>query len=113
MQERPKQLEGDLRGRLVQRMRERGVEDPEAVRLMIEWTREEEKTVPANQPECGRATTLFNIKRARLYRDARCIGEAIENYEHALIQLGNDQDRDFAADTAEIIYAEIDALPQD
>ena len=115
MFEQPTSLEGNLRKQLVDaiiKMRERGVEDSEARRLLNEWIERTEKDVPTNQPNRNKGAILLNAERARLYRDAGFIEETLENYQDALMQLGNENDRKFATDTAEIIYAEIDALPQ-
>ncbi|OGN04535.1 MAG: hypothetical protein A2831_00745 [Candidatus Yanofskybacteria bacterium RIFCSPHIGHO2_01_FULL_44_17] len=105
----------DLRTRLVEslaKMRESGGIDHEVARLLDEWTKEKEEAVPANQPERNKAAILLNVERARLYRDAGYIEEAIENYEAALTQLENEQDRESVAGVSEIIYTEIDQLPR-
>lgn len=121
MREKPKSLEGNLRERLLGaliNMRERGIRDPEAIRLLNEWSEEIEKRVPINQPKRRRGIIFPNIERARLYRDAGYFDEAAENYKDALVQLENETNREnkgdceFISTTTEMIYAEMDKLPE-
>ena len=110
MQERPRSLEGNLRERLIKCVREKGADDPETKRLLTQWTQEEEKAVPVPQPERSKGVILFNIKRARLYAEMGWIEAARDNYSDALMQLGNLEDREFADNTGEVVYEEIDNL---
>ena len=116
MIEQPLSLENQtLRDQLISSLRyarERGIVSPAATRLFNEWTDVAESEIPSRQPERNKRAILLNIERARVYRDAGYFDYAKDNYEGALVQLGNEVDREFSEETAEIVYLELGALPQ-
>ncbi len=70
--------EKDLRSRVVSALRESrkdGLLGPEAKGLLEQWLIEEESRVP-NTPE---GSIGLNLKRAKLYKDAGYLEEALEN----------------------------------
>ena len=70
--------------KLIQLLEEKGVEDPEVKKILIKWTKEQEKKVEeSDDPE---APIQFNLRRARLYFKAGYYKEAFENFKAALMQ---------------------------
>lgn len=70
--------------KLIQLLKEKGVEDPETKELLTAWTMEQEQQVEESKdPE---APIQFNLKRARLYFEAGYVDEAYENFEAARTQ---------------------------
>lgn len=72
--------------------------------LLDKWTREEEAKVPNNHA----GSILFNLKRARIYRDSGWAVEALENYVAAYEQAGYENNLGLIA----FISTEMDELPQ-
>ncbi|MCK4354837.1 hypothetical protein KAW43_00580 [Candidatus Parcubacteria bacterium] len=74
--------------KLIRLLKEKGVEDPEARKLLLSWTIEQEKQVEkSDDPE---APIQFNLRRARLYFDAGYRKAADENFEAARTQAWNE-----------------------
>ena len=65
---------------LVRLLKEKGVEDPEARNLLINWTLEQEKQVEQSD-DYHLEQIQFNLRRARLYFAAGYVDEAFENLE--------------------------------
>jgi len=74
--------------RLLKDMKEKGVENPEVMKLLDNWTREQEKKV--EQTDDPEAPIKFNLLRARLYFKAGYVEEAFENFEAARMQAWNE-----------------------
>lgn len=74
---------------LVDALKSKGIENPEAFQLLQSWIKQGEKNVAeANTPE---ATIEFNRKRARLYIDAGYVQEGLEVLEGARMQAHNER----------------------
>ena len=71
--------------KLVRLLKEKGIEDSEAMEFLMNWTREQEELV-SNSNE----SIQFNLLRTRLYFDAGYTEEAFENYEDLLLQVSNE-----------------------
>lgn len=74
---------------LINILKEKGSENPEAISLLISWTIEQKKQVErSDDPE---APIQLNLRRARLYLKAGYVNNALENFEAAKIQANNEQ----------------------
>ena len=67
---------------LIRTLREKGFESPESLKLLLDWTMEQEKMVEQSRDYVG-AQIQLNIKRACLYRDAGNLDAARESLEDA------------------------------
>ncbi len=78
--------------RLLKEMKQKEVEDPEVMKLLHDWTCEQEKRVEQSTGDnYNIAQIQFNLKRARLYFEAGYTDEAFENFEAARMQAWNEQ----------------------
>ncbi|HLB95572.1 MAG TPA: hypothetical protein VJK26_01560 [Patescibacteria group bacterium] len=75
---------------LVRLLKEKGVEDPEARNLLINWTLEQEKQVEQSD-DYHFEQIQFNLRRARLHFKAGLVDAAFENFEAALTQAWNEE----------------------
>jgi hypothetical protein len=74
---------------LISILKEKGIANPEAKELLINWTIQQEKEVEASaDPE---ASIQFNLKRARLYFKAGYIEAALENFDDAMTQAWHEE----------------------
>lgn len=70
--------------KLIQSLKDNGIENPETKELLLAWTQEQEQRAEkSNDPE---ASIKLNLQRARLYFNAGYIDEAYENFEAARTQ---------------------------
>ena len=67
---------------LVRMLREKGFDNPESCKLLLEWTMEQEKLAEQSGDYIG-AQILLNIKRAKIYRDAGNADAAREAFADA------------------------------
>ncbi len=94
--------------RLIRLLKERGVENPEAKRLLDSWTREQEGEVKKSG-DPATAAIEFNLKKARLYFAAGYGDEALESFEAARTQALNEN----RGEPYQAIMAEMDELEGD
>jgi hypothetical protein len=78
---------------VVEALREKGAEDPEALEMYVKWITAREEW--ATQENTSRANLDVNIERAELLAEAGLRQEAIEAYGDALIQAWNERLDDF------------------
>ena len=80
----------DSEQELVRLIKEKGLKDPEAIKLFDDWTREQEKQVEQSD-NYSLEQILLNLKRARLYFKAGYVKEAFEDFEDARTQAWNER----------------------
>ncbi len=93
--------------RLIQLLKERGVENPEARRLLEDWTRGQESEV-AESNDPATAAIELNLRKARLYFVAGYGDEALESFGAALMQARNENREELY----QAIVAEMDKLEE-
>ena len=81
-----------FRTRVCAVLKEKGLEDPEAHQLLMDWTLAHEARVEATGT--SRAAIEFNIERGTLYIEAGFLGEGIDTLESALIQAEQEDQKD-------------------
>ena len=86
---------------LIQKLCERGPDDPETRQLLNFWT--EQCEAEANEVNTPRANVEFNIKRAKLYRAAGLMVEAWDVLESAREQAMNEQEQDLYDEAVRIM----------
>jgi len=74
---------------LIDLLKERGAEDPEVRRLLIDWTIKKETAIEKSEDYCLGQINL-NIERGHLYLAAGYIDEAIESLDDAATQAWNE-----------------------
>ena len=63
---------------LIQKIKEKGLHDPEVTPVLTEWAKKEEGL--AEKAGAGKPDVEFTIKRGKLLFLAGCIDEALENF---------------------------------
>jgi len=98
----PEDEEIGLENRLVGLFKEKGLQAPEAKKLLIEWIKMQE----AKRSNDSEVEIKSNLRRARLYLRIGLVDEAFENFEDAKTQAWNEH-RD---DLYEAIEKEVDEI---
>ncbi len=98
---------GNKEKHLAELLKERGVENPEARRLLEDWTRGQESEVKESSDPATAAIEL-NLRKARLYFVAGYGDEALESFGAALMQARNENREELY----QTIVAEMDKLEE-
>ena len=88
----PNQEFSELEVRLIQKLKEKRTEDPEARELLQGWLDDEE--AKANRINTSRANIELNLRRAKVYYAAGLIDEALENLAAVMEQSSQEREPD-------------------
>ena len=101
MTEKPFSPESAETEALIQTLRERGFEDPEAVRLFGIWA--DKGQAEADRIDTPRANIEFNIKCATVFRAAGHMEAARDALESILVQADNEGEQDIYDEAAGVL----------
>lgn len=95
--------------KLIQALREKGVEDQEVRALLQQWVEGEEAKAEAATEQRVEASIAFERRRAKLYYDAGYLNEALGALEDARMQAHQIQNQELY----DAIMAEMDRIEEE